>query len=382
MIATVGGLFVRKWLEAPVTEIVAAGWARLDTLRSAAARFTVELLPDDYLHLLDPLWSARELRGRVRGVRSETADTTTVTIEPGRGFDFTFRPGQCIGIGVLSDGRWRWRSYSLTRPPVWSDPENTGTQVISITVTALPEGRTADHLTGGVVGAIVRLATPPDTFLLPEPPPQHVLFLTAGSAITPMISMLRTMDRRGRVPDVVHVHFTRTAADTKYTAELVALHDRHPSFVGLAHRTAADGTFELSTLGDAVPDWRTRHTWVRGPAGLLDEVQRYWERAGLADRLHVERFDVDHGVSTEGGDVMFTRSGRSASADGATTLLEAGEDAGVPMPYGCRIGICRTCALTLTKGITLDLRNGNESRAGEKIQTCVSTAAGDCAVEI
>ena len=45
------------------------GW---HTLRKIAARITTPLLPDDYLHLANPLWSARELRGRILEVRRET----------------------------------------------------------------------------------------------------------------------------------------------------------------------------------------------------------------------------------------------------------------------------------------------------------------------
>jgi stearoyl-CoA 9-desaturase NADPH oxidoreductase len=51
-----------------------------------AARATTPLLPDDYLKLLNPLWSARELRGEVVDMRTETGDSATVTIKPGWGF--------------------------------------------------------------------------------------------------------------------------------------------------------------------------------------------------------------------------------------------------------------------------------------------------------
>lgn len=90
------------------------GW---HALRKLAARITTPLLPDDYLHLANPLWSARELRGRVLQVRRETEDSATLVIKPGWGFNFDYQPGQYIGIGLLMDGRWRWRSYSLTSTP-------------------------------------------------------------------------------------------------------------------------------------------------------------------------------------------------------------------------------------------------------------------------
>ena len=54
-------------------------------------------------------------------------------IKPGWGFSFDYQPGQYIGIGVLVDGRWRWRSYSLTSSPV------TSARIITITVKAMPD---------------------------------------------------------------------------------------------------------------------------------------------------------------------------------------------------------------------------------------------------
>lgn len=352
-----------------------------NTLRGAVERLTTPLLPDDYLHLMNPLWSARDLRGRIVETRAETADAVTLVIEPGWGFDFRFRPGQYIGIGVPVDGRWHWRSYSLTCPPDWS--ESGRKRLISIAVKAMPEGFLSTHLVSGVpVGTIVRLAAPQGDFTLPEPVPSKALFVTAGSGITPVMSMLRTMDRRAGVTDVVHVHSARTDAEVMFGAELAELHTRHPGYVFHPHLTGSAGKFELELLDEVVPDWRERESWACGPAAMLSDVERHWGAAEVADRLHVERFDIERGAESEGGTVTFARSARTAEVDGATSLLRAGEEAGVRMPSGCRMGICQTCVVTVTAGHTRDLRNGKESRSGDKIQACVSAAAGDCILEV
>ena len=75
-------------------------------------------------------------------------------------------------------------------------------------------------------------------------------------------------------------------------------------------------------------------------------------------------------------------SGKDVDLDGATTLLEAGEAAGIQMPFGCRMGICHTCVIPLKKGIVKDLRNGAEYLENQGVQTCVTAAAGDCELEI
>ena len=84
--------------------------------------------------------------------------------------------------------------------------------------------------------------------------------------------------------------------------------------------------------------------------------------------------------------MTFTRSGTVVDVDGGTTLLDAGEDAGVLMPSGCRMGICFGCVAGLRSGAVRDLRSGDLTTAvpedGIRIQTCVSAAAGACEIDL
>src|SRR4051794_35885161 len=90
----------------------------LQRLRKAAHALTTPLAPDDYLKLINPLWSQRELRGRIEKVVPETENAATLVIKPGWGWSWDHQPGQYIGIGVELDGRFHWRSYSLSSPPL------------------------------------------------------------------------------------------------------------------------------------------------------------------------------------------------------------------------------------------------------------------------
>jgi ferredoxin len=147
--------------------------------------------------------------------------------------------------------------------------------------------------------------------------------------------------------------------------------------------TRSEGKVDAERLGLLCPDWSQRQTWACGPAPLLDSLTQMWTEAGLRDHLHIERFALERGeVGAEGGTVTFSRTGRTASVDGATTLMAAGEDAGVQMPFGCRMGICQSCVVMLEKGCVRDLRSGAEHVEGERIQTCISVAAGDCTLEV
>ncbi|TRW79835.1 ferredoxin reductase [Mycolicibacterium sp. 018/SC-01/001] len=369
---------VARWSKKPARDIEAptGGWVNM--VRGLAARATTPLLPDDYLSLLNPLWSARELRGEIVDVRRETDDTATVLIRPGWGFARDYSPGQYVGIGLRVDGRWHWRSYSLTSVPESERDE------ISITVKATPEGFLSTHLVDGVEpGTIIRLAAPQGEFTLPDPPPEHLLFITAGSGITPIMAMLRSLRARDQHPDIVHIHSAPSAESVIFHDELRELESQQRGYTLHLQLTQEDGKVELTELDKLVSDWQKRSAWVCGPSAMLDAAEEVWESHDLADQLHMERFTIaatDKGG--EGGTVHFGISDKSAEIDGATTILQAGEDAGIQMPFGCRMGICQTCVLPLEEGHVRDIRSGQEHGAGDRIQTCVSTASGDCTIKI
>jgi stearoyl-CoA 9-desaturase NADPH oxidoreductase len=351
-------------------------WARI---RQAGTRLTTPLHPDDYLSMINPLWTARELRGRIERVVRETDDAATVVIRPGWGWRWDHRPGQYVGIGLQLGGKFHWRSYSISSPPVRNG------RTLSITVRAMPEGFLSDHLVNGCEpGTIVRLAAPEGDFVLSDPPPEKILFLVGGSGITPVMAMLRTLDRRGTLPDVV-LHYSSTTPERMiFRSELQELAARHDSLTLVERHTDLDGVLELTDLERVVPDWRERETWACGPAPMLDAAEQHWESAGLEDDLHLERFSLElSGDGGEGGTITFRNSGKTVEADGATTCLEAGESVGVGMPYGCRVGICHTCTLTLVDGAVRDLRSGAEfDQQNERVQTCVTVPVGDCTFDI
>ncbi|MDF0529052.1 ferredoxin reductase [Tsukamurella sp. 8F] len=374
---------IRDWLEGPAKNVASQN-PRANLVRGAVARLTTPLLPDDYLHLVNPLWSARELRGRIVDVRKETGDSVTLTIRTGWGFTPHYQPGQYIGIGVLLGGRWTWRSYSLTSVPEHQDGR--APSEVSITVKAMAEGFLSSHLVNGVApGTVVRLQAPAGDFTLPNPLPEKILFLTAGSGITPVMSMLRTLDRRG-IPadtDIIAVHSAPDADSALFREELAEFDASHAGVTVRMRYTRETGRLTPGNIGEAVPDWAERETWICGPGAFLSDMEQAWQAKGIFDRLHQERFTVERAdVSASGGEVHFAKSDKTIEVDGATTLLEAGEAQGVQMPFGCRMGICQTCVVQLTEGQTRDLRSGDLHVEGERIQTCIAVAVGDCTLDV
>jgi stearoyl-CoA 9-desaturase NADPH oxidoreductase len=248
----------------------------------------------------------------------------------------------------------------------------------------MPEGFLSTHLVDGLApGTVIRLAAPQGNFVMPDPAPASVLFVTAGSGITPVMSMLRTLARRGQITDVEHMHSAPTEADAMFGPELTALAAEHPGYRYRLRTTREHGRLDFAALDGVIPDWRTRQTWACGPEGMLTAAERAWEEAGLAQLLHLERFAVSRGAPHgSGGTVTFERSAKTVDVDAATPLMEAGESVGVPMPFGCRMGICQSCAALLVDGHVRDLRTGTEHGPGTRVQTCVSSASGDCTLDL
>src|SRR5580700_7467978 len=142
---------------------------------NALRAFSTPLLPDDYLELVNPLWSTRELRGRIERVERESEDAVTVLIKPGWEWP-GHSPGQYLRLGIEVDGIHHWRAYSLTSAPGRSDG------CIAITPKLVSDGKVSPFLCGRVrPGAIVRLGGVEGTFTLPHPLPQRLLFISAGS---------------------------------------------------------------------------------------------------------------------------------------------------------------------------------------------------------
>jgi ferredoxin-NADP reductase len=353
---------------------VTARWR--DRALELVGAMTTPLLPADYLDLVSPLRAGAELRGRITEIHPETRDAATFVIRPGRGWAGHV-PGQYIRIGIDVDGVRQWRAYSLTSPVDRADG------CIAITVKAIPDGRVSTHLVRHArAGTLVHLDQACGDFILPQARPEKVLFVTAGSGITPVMGMLRSAV--DELDDVVVVHSAPTSEDVIFARELRGL-EAEGRITLLERHTDLGGMLGVDELEQLVGDLDERETWACGPAGLLDAVEQRWAERGILGRLHTERFRPTVLAIGEGGTVTFSGSGIEIDADGATSLLDAGERAGVLMPSGCRMGICFGCVSPLREGAVRDLRSGDLTIAspgdGVLVQTCVSAAAGACEIE-
>ncbi|HET9102853.1 MAG TPA: ferredoxin reductase [Solirubrobacteraceae bacterium] len=347
----------------------------------ALAAFSSPLLPDDYLELFNPLWSTRELRGRIQDIHHETPEAATVLIKPGYRWG-GHEPGQYLRIGLDIEGVRHWRAYSLTSDPKREDG------LISITVKSVDAGKVSPYLVKkGRPGTIVSLGGVEGEFLLPEPLPEKLLFISAGSGITPIMSMIRSLAESDDLRDVVLLHSARSPDLVIFGDELRDLARRHAGFELHEQLTGEAGRMTPADLDELCPDWTEREAFISGPTDMLDAFSEHFEQAGREEHFHMERFQpklgLGDGEEGEGGTIRFLKSDAEAESDGSVPILVAGEDAGLDLPYGCREGICHTCVGQLRSGRVRDLRNGKvHGEEGETIRTCIHAPEGPIEIEL
>src|SRR5258708_2271787 len=166
-----------------------AGTARRP-LRSLAQMVTQPLVPRDFIDLIDPLGSSRDLRGRIDAVTAETTDAATIRIRVGRGWR-GHRAGQYVRIGVDVDRVRHRLTYWITTPgPPQSKHKpkrkRKADRFIPITGKTVPDGVVSNYLVRQAkAGTLVHPDQACGDFTLPATPPGKVLFVTAGSGITP-----------------------------------------------------------------------------------------------------------------------------------------------------------------------------------------------------
>lgn len=344
---------------------------------------------DRYLEMFNPMWVATEVRARVVDIKRENPDAVgsapvaTLTLQPTstwRGH----RAGQYVQVGVEMPGSAR----RMTRCFSISSAASLPGERITLTIRANDEGQVSKFLVNEAkVGQMLHLSQAEGEFTIHEsaatPTNNHLVMISGGSGVTPVMSQIRTLLRDGydgrANRKVTFIHYARSEADQIFADELAAIAegDNHID----VHLRYGDATFSEFELRRLVPDFKNTDTWACGPGGLIELVKAAYGEENA--RLRVEFFKPPaFSTGAAGGDVSFTRSGETAENTGAT-LLEQAEALGLKPEFGCRMGICFSCVKTKTDGTVRNVLTGEESSLpDEEVRICVSAPVGDCSVDL
>jgi ferredoxin-NADP reductase len=340
---------------------------------------------DRYLEQVNPMWAAHEVRARVVDVRREVdvaghPPVATITLQPTstwRGH----RAGQHVQLGVQPPGKAAG-ARRTTRVFTISSPDSRPGDRFTVTLRANPDGVVSRYLAERAApGTIVHLSQAQGEFVLPDRVPEHIVLISGGSGITPVMSMLRSLQRRTHRGRVTFVHYAQSPEHLIFAAELDEIRrSGHGIDLHLLHPELGDPNLSPAYLERLVPGYRDLPTWACGPAPLIEAVRGAY---GESEQLRIEYFQPPRtsGTSPE-GDVAFTRSGLEAPSTGAP-LLEQAEALGLTPEFGCRMGICFSCVSRKSEGTVRNVLTGEESSLpDEDIRICVSAPVGDCVVDL
>jgi ferredoxin-NADP reductase len=346
---------------------------------------------DDYLQLVDPSWSVEEVRARVVGVRSEAGQATSLLLKPNEHWR-GFLAGQFVQLSVTIDGVRHTRCFSLSSAPEDGQP-------LRLTIKRIADGRVSGWAKERArIGDVVSLSQAQGRFVLPDPVPTKLLFLSGGCGITPILSMARHLAAVGHRGEVAWMHFV--PREPMFDDELDKLADDLnlrltvvPTRVDGAE-TAEPVRFSLARLEAFEPAWADGLAFVCGPEGLSRTAMDLWSARSASDRLSVEQFHFSGGsikaaAPGEGASsganyrLTFAKSRRECEGSGGMTLLAQAESAGVRPAHGCRMGICHTCTCRKVSGIVRnELTGESSSAADEEIRICISTPLSDVTLDL
>lgn len=319
---------------------------------------------------------------RVVERRAEAHDAVTLVLQPNRHFA-GFRAGQHLNVGVQVDGVWHTRSYSP------SDAPRTDGRV-SITVRRVSGGKVSHQLCRHTrVGDVLELGPAFGAMTALE---GSRLFCAAGSGITALMSLLRAAVRTGAALDLDLVYWAQRRNQLCFADELRELRQRVPGLrvhVVLTQESELEsgehaGRPSAELLARLVPDHAKRMVSACGPAGFVASLRGLLETrcAGFQAESFTPAAPAVQDV-TGTVRVELVRSGRTLEVAAGSPLLAALEAQGLKPAYGCRMGICNTCACGKQKGTTQNVVNGDvDAEPSSALRLCVNRAASDLILDL
>jgi ferredoxin-NADP reductase len=354
-----------------------------------------------------PLWSSdTDERLRCVHVRQETHDVKTFVLAADAPRQFRYLPGQFITLELEIGGERINRCYTLSSTPTRPDR-------VSITVKRVAGGVVSnwlhDHLQ---VGMPVGVMGPSGLFSCFEAPASRYLFISGGSGVTPLMSMLRALHDLGSQADIVFVHCARTPLDLLFTDELSLMAREMPqlrlAMVCENHTPGSAyaghlGRMDAARLAHIVPDFLQRDVYTCGPAPFMAAIQGLLKTAGYAmARYRQESFSFEPVTASQNPvlaalqidkaaletdtvfQVALSNSGQSFPCRTNQTVLQAAVQAGLRLPSSCSGGACGTCKTKKVSG-QIDMQHAGGIRQREIDQgwmlPCCSKPLSDLALE-
>lgn len=329
--------------------------------------------------LQNPIWKGGPELLRVVSVTDEAPDVKTFTFEPAAPALFSYKAGQFLTLELPTPSGPLLRTYTISSSP--SRP-----LTIAVTVKAqIASVGTRWMFDNLVTGSLVKAVGPAGHFTLELAKRNKLLFISAGSGVTPMMSMVRWLADVSPATEVAFLHCARSPADIIFRDELhhlarsmkklrlgfiVEERDQSNPWSGLVGRIDRD---KISAI---LPDFNEREIYCCGPDPFMKWVRNLLLSNGVPeDNYHEEAFSfpampetlptvssiLREAVSIPTATshlVRFQTSETELACEPDETLLQAARKAGVRILSVCEMGLCGTCKVMKTSGDVVMQHNG------------------------
>ncbi len=322
----------------------------------------------------------------------ETVDATTFEFKKLDDSPFSYKAGQFITFEVDVAGELEYRAYSLSSTP--SKPES-----VAVTIKRVVGGKVSnyllDHLQAGI--ALPAMAPAGDFTIENNQVTPDILLMSAGSGITPCMSMARwLLDTKQKV-NIHFIYSARSESDIIMAEALNELNSSHDNFQLSFILEETDnseftvGRLDVNNFTQLVSDLTGKTIFTCGPTPYMQAVEtlakqrdfdmEFFHKESFVPEAAPESKQSDNGVSYQ---VVAPQHGKNFTISAGKTLLNALEEAGVPIIGACRSGVCGACKCKVTGNVE---STSQETLSAEQIEqgyvlSCSSTATSDIVVEL
>lgn len=346
-------------------------------------------------------------------ITHETADAATIHFEHPDKIAIPYKAGQFLTLILPIEGKEIRRSYSLSSTP-HEAPR------LSVTVKRVEGGLMSNYLLDNLqVGQQVKVMEPIGNFCITCAPSnqREVLLFGAGSGITPLLSILKSVLREEPGSKVTLLYGNRNEESVIFKEQLAQLQQQNPERLHIEyiysqpqtdceHRGRMNQSMVIKILERLQLTQPTDAAYYMcGPEGMMEEVRHALDVLHVpADRIFRESFvssktaekqEPQHGVveaaddeeiTTQTVTVIYEGSEYSFEVEPDQTILEAALDQDIDLPYSCQAGLCTACRGKCLSGkVHLDEREGlsdAEMDEGYVLNCVAHPLSGNVVIEI
>lgn len=320
----------------------------------------------------------------IERIENETSDSVRIALAVPAGYesDYEFLAGQHLPFEITIDGRKLRRTYSIC--------SGVDERPLEIGIRVQPGGAFSEYAASQLSVGDTLDAMPPAGHFHIEPEKGNArdyLGFAAGSGITPILSMMKSVLETEPYSRFVLFYGNRKQATTMFIEDLYALKNRYPERLQL-HFVFSQEDQEFPIAAGRLDGEKVRELYehfctglepaeafVCGPDTMIQNVTETLVELGMdGDHVHSERFGLPREVekarpapaeeAAEHATVTIIMDGHKKSFEmrrGDDNIVDAAADNGIDLPYSCKGGVCATCRCHVREGeVTMATNYGLE----------------------